>query len=173
MYRAALIAFPLFALLTGMAVSAPTPNTKTKVTFGGLASGHSEVLIPDGYDGMHWDNEFHVCTRRCFKTDAGFQAVVHGRTAAVLDGTPQAGSIRPASGLFSVHSGHFSAFGSDDSCGMFSAYRDGALVGVQYANLWQQDTLVKFDKTFSHIDRFEIVCELSFDNLEISFDESR
>jgi hypothetical protein len=146
-------------------------GTKERVTFEGLVGRHERDNIPD-YDGFGWSGTIYAIGKGLCKDQQGFHAVVKGKVAAAFfAGTGQDGIIsRDDGSKFTFRSGHFAAFGNFNSDVTFSAYRKGILIGTRSLTLAPADTLVQFDKTFAHIDRFVIDGEsVAFDNLHVSF----
>lgn len=146
-------------------------GTKERVTFEGLVRRHSESAIPD-YDGFGWSSSILAIGKGLYRDQQGFHAVLKGKVAAAFfAGTGQDGIIsRDDGSKFTFRSGHFAAFGNFNSDVTFSAYRKGILIGTRSLTLAPADTLVQFDKTFAHIDRFVIDGQsVAFDNLHVSF----
>ena len=153
---------------------AVVPGSKIKVTFEGLTSHGKQTTITGGYDGLDFDSSFWASGKGVYKDDPGFQAVIHGSIACVLpNGLQDSGLIQPTfgQGPFSIKSGHFAAFGGGGRVITFNAYKAGELVGTMNVNLETVDTLIKFDKTFSNIDQFQIIGGIAFDNLQVKFEE--
>jgi hypothetical protein len=153
--------------------SAIVPGSKITVTFEGIVKRTKHASIPGGYDGLVFDGDFWAAGNAFYRQDPGFQAVIRGGVACVLpNGIGDSGSIRPDSqSLISIKSGHFAAFHVGGIVETFNAYRNGTLVGTMNVTLGITDTLVKFDKTFSNIDQFQIIGEVAFDNLVVKFGE--
>jgi hypothetical protein len=144
------------------------PGTKERISFEGLVDRHSQGGIPGGYDGFAWSGAISAVGKGLYKDQAGFQSVVHRKVAAANLGG--AGFFEPETGAFSMHGGHFAAFGNSSVQVTFNAYRRGILVGNKSVILQPTDTLIKFDKSFSHIDKFEIQSGVvAMDELRVSF----
>jgi hypothetical protein len=169
----------IVALAIGIFISASqlsvlahgVPGTKERITFEGLVGRHERDNIPD-YDGFGWSGTIYAIGKGLYKDQQGFHAVVKGKVAAAFfAGTGQDGIIsRDDGSKFTFRSGHFAAFGNFNSDVTFSAYRKGILIGTRSLTLAPADTLVQFDKTFAHIDRFVIDGQsVAFDNLHVSF----
>jgi hypothetical protein len=167
--RAAAFALCVSAYLP-VAAQAVVPGSKVTITFEGLAKGR-EIKGIGEYDGLHWDASISAAAKGAFKTDQGFQAVIHKHVAAVVQSYAQPGFITPVSGLVSIRSGHFASFDGSPLGVTFKAYRNGILIGTM--QIWPDasDRLVTFDRTFSNIDTFEIDGELSFDNVVVKFSQ--
>jgi hypothetical protein len=170
--------WPIAATILSLCVSSPVlavvPGSKITVTFEGLVKRTKHGPIDGGYDGLVFDSSFDATGKAVYKDDPGFQAVIRGGVACVLpDGVGSSGSIRPfnSQSLISIKSGHFAQFREAGPATIFNAYRNGVLVGTMSVPLGATDTLVKFDKTFSNIDQFEIIGVFAFDNLKVKFEE--
>ena len=138
------------------------------MTFEGLVGRHERDNIPD-YDGFGWSGSIYAIGKGLYGDQQGFHAVLHGKVAAAnLDGN---GLISRDDGSnFTFRSGHFAAFGNSSVVVVFNAYRQGVVVGSVQMTIQPADTLVQFDKTFAHIDRFEIQSGIvAFDDLHVSF----
>jgi hypothetical protein len=157
----------LAANLAGTA-GATVPGSKLTVTFEGLARGHHEWTISE-YDGLKWAGPIWAAAKGAFRDDPGFQSVIHGKVAGVIQDFNGSGFITPVSGLMSIKSGHFASFGGHGMTVTFNAYRNDILVGTMPFDLPTSDTVITFDSTFSDIDRFEIVGQVAFDNLVVKF----
>ena len=167
----------LGALVLGLAAMLPfgtyaggIPGTKERISFEGLVGRHESRPIPD-YDGLGWGSIWAI-GKGLYKDQQGFHAVLRGKVAAAFfAGTGQDGIIsRDDGSKFTFRSGHFAAFGNSNSDVTFSAYRKGILIGTRSLTLAPADTLVQFDKTSAHIDRFVIDGQsVAFDNLHVSF----
>jgi hypothetical protein len=159
----------LFFLLTPLhgVEAGGVPGTKERVTFEGLVGRHGESEI-GVYDGFGWLN-IRAIGKGLYRDQPGFHAVLHGKVAAAnLEGNGLIG--RDDGSKFTFRSGHFAAFGDGPVPVTFNAYLQGVLVGTVSMTLQPADTLVQFDRTFAHIDRFEIDGHIvAFDNLHVSF----
>jgi hypothetical protein len=159
----------LFFLLTPLhgVEAGGVPGTKERVTFEGLVGRHGESEL-GAYDGFGWLN-IRAIGKGLYRDQLGFQAVVHGKVAAGnVEGTGIIG--RDDESRFSIKNGHFAAFGNSSVVVVFQAFRQGVVVGSVQMTIPPTDTLVQFDQTFSHIDRFEIQSGIvAFDNLHVSF----
>lgn len=162
------------ALVLGLAATLPSgtyaggvAGTKERITFEGVAGRH-DMRPPGDYDGFGWGN-IEAIGKGLYRDKQGFHAVLKGKVgAANLDGNGLIG--RDDSSNFTFRSGHFAAFGNSSVVVVFNAYRQGVLVGSVQMTIQPADTLVQFDKSFSHIDRFEIQSGIvAFDNLHVSF----
>jgi hypothetical protein len=144
-------------------------GTKERVSFEGLVGKHEQSPIPDGYDGFGWSGTISAIGKGLYRDQQGLHSVLRGKVAAAnLDGNGLIGLDDRSK--FSIHSGHFAAFGNAPAPVIFNAYLDGVLVGTVSMTLQPTDTLVQFDQTFAHIDRFEIDGHIvAFDNLHLSF----
>lgn len=161
----------LFPLHVPNADAGGVPGTKERITFEGLVGRHSEGGVPAGYDGFGW-GAIDAVGKGLYKDQGGFQAVMHGKVAAVhFGGTGDDGIIvRDDLGLFSLKSGHFAAFGNASAQVMFDAYKKGVLVGTKSVTLPPADTVVEFDRTFSRIDKIVIEGEsAAMDDLRVGF----
>jgi hypothetical protein len=168
----------LGVLMLGLAAALPSgayaggiPGTKERITFEGLVGRH-EMKSPGDYDGFGWAGSLLAIGKGLYKDQQGFQAVVHQRAgAAYLVGTGDRGIIvRDDSSLFSIESGHFAAFGNISGEAIFNGYRQGVLVARLDLTLQPADTLVKFDKSFAHIDKLVIEGQsVAMDDLHVSF----
>ncbi len=156
-----------------VSASAVVPGSKITVTFEGLTQRTREIIIPGGYDGLDFYSSFLTAGKAVYKHDSGFQAVIRGGVACVLPQFNDLGSIKPSNrgSLISIKSGHFAAFGGGGRVITFNAYKAGELVGMMNVNIETVDTPIKFDKTFSNIDQFQIIGEVAFDNLVVKFAE--
>jgi hypothetical protein len=144
-------------------------GTKERITFEGLVGRHSEGSIPTGYDGFEWGN-IEAVGKGLYRDQQGFQSVVHGKAAAAIIEDPYFGVLgQNENALFSVSGGEFAAFGNNSTEVTFKAYKQGVLVGSMTVNLSPSDTLVKFDRIFQHIDKFEIDGVVAMDNLHVRF----
>ena len=142
-------------------------GTKERITFEGVVGRH-RMSPPGDYDGFGWGN-IEAIGKGLYRDKQGFHAVLKGKVAAAnLDGT---GIIsRDDGSKFTFRSGHFAAFGNSSVVVVFQALRQGVVVGSVQMTIPPADTLVQFDKTFTHIDRFEIQSGIvAFDNLHVSF----
>jgi hypothetical protein len=143
------------------------PGTKERISFEGVVGRHEQSPLGD-YDGFGWGN-IEAIGKGLYRDQEGFQSVVHGKAAATnLQGT---GIIsRDDNSNFTFRSGHFAAFGNSSVVVVFQALRQGVVVGSVQMTIPPADTLVQFDKTFAHVDRFEIQSGIvAFDNLHVSF----
>jgi hypothetical protein len=149
------------------AEAAGVPGTKERISFEGVVGRHEQSPLGD-YDGFGWGN-IEAIGKGLDRDEPGFQSVVHGKAAAAnLQGTGIIG--RDDNSRFTLKSGHFAAFGDGPVPVTFNAYLNGVLVGTLSMTLQPADTLVQFDRTFAHIDRFEIDGHIvAFDNLHVSF----
>jgi len=156
-----------------ISANAVVPGSKITVTFEGLVKRTKADPIQGGYDGLDFDGSMEATGKAVYKHDPGFQAVIRGGVACVLPQFNDLGSIRPhnRSSLISIKSGHFAAFGGGGRVITFNAYKAGELVGTMNVNIETVDTPIKFDKTFSNIDQFQIIGEVAFDNLVVRFGE--
>lgn len=163
------VAFQFLFLSAGNAGG--VPGTKERITFEGLVGRH-EMRPPGDYDGFGWIGSIEAIGKGLYKDQQGFQSVVQGKAgAAYFAGTGDDGIIaRDDGSAFSFRSGHFAAFGNSPSEAIFSAYRQGVLVGTMDITLQPAGTLVEFDNSFAHIDRLVIEGQsIAFDNLHVSF----
>jgi hypothetical protein len=161
----------LFSFDVPTADAGGVAGTKERITFEGLVGRHSQNGIPGGYDGFGW-GAIDAVGKGLYKDQGGFQAVVHGKVAAVhFAGTGDDGIIvREDLGLFSLRKGHFAAFGNVSAQVVFNAYKKGVLVGTKSLTLPAADTVVEFDRTFSGIDKVVIEGEsAAMDDLRIAF----
>lgn len=158
----------LFCSSSAYVNAAGTQGTKERITFEGLVGRHEQRPI-SGYDGFGWGSAIYAIGKGVYKDEQGFQSVVHGKVAAAnLQGIGEIG--RDDGGSFTFNSGDFAAFGDGPLPVTFNAYKQGVLVGTLSMTLQPTDTVVQFDSTFSHIDRFEIQSGIvAFDNLHVSF----
>jgi hypothetical protein len=166
----------LGVLVLGLAAALPSgayaggvAGTKERVTFEGLVGRHEQSPIPDGYDGFGWSGTISAIGKGLYRDKQGLHAVLKGKVAAAnLDGAGIIG--RDDHSKFTFRSGHFAAFGNSSVVVVFQALRQGVVVGSVQMTIPPADTLVQFDKTFAHIDRFEIQSGIvAFDDLHVGF----
>jgi hypothetical protein len=157
----------LLSICLSDAEAGGVPGTKERISFEGVVGRH-EMRPPGDSDGFGWLN-VEAIGKGLYKDKQGFHAVLHGKVAAAnLDGNGLIG--RDDSSKFTLRSGHFAAFGNSSVVVVFQALRQGVVVGSVQMTIPPADTLVQFDKTFAHIDRFEIQSGIvAFDNLHVSF----
>lgn len=144
-------------------------GTKERITFEGVVGRHSQGSIPTGYDGFEWGN-IDAIGKGLYRDQQGFQSVIQRKVAAAIIDDPFFGVFGQNLGaLFSVESGHFAAFGNNSIQVTFKAYKQSVVVGTMSLTLQPSDTLVNFDRTFSHIDKFEIDGVVAMDSLHVRF----
>jgi hypothetical protein len=143
-------------------------GTREQITFEGLVHARKFKLVPNGYDGLNWSEVFAVGKQA--DSGKGFQSVIQGKVAAGLEGHGQGveGAFSAPSGTFSLKSGHFAAANASEQT-TFSAYKGSVLVGTKQVTLDPVDTLVKFNKTFSHVDT--VVIDGSGDGGNVAMDD--
>jgi hypothetical protein len=151
------------------AALAVVPGAKLTVTFEGLARGHLLGDIPAGYSGFDWGGYIDAAPKGFARRDAGLQSVIHGKVAGLIPDALASAVIVPVSGHFSMKSGYFAAFHDSQLGTTFKAYRSGVLVGTMTVWTTQTAMLVRFDSTFSKIDKFEIDGQVAFDNFKVTF----
>jgi hypothetical protein len=152
---------------SGASAAGVVQRTKERITFE-ICGRRCLKPVPNGYDGLNWSEVFAVGMHS--NSGEGFQSVIRGKVAADLEsqGDGVEGSFSVSNGTFSLKSGHFAAATNASEQTTFSAYRRGVLVGTKQVILDPVDTLVKFDKTFSHVD--SVVIDGSGDGGNVAMD---
>lgn len=171
--RRLLLAFGALLLFSSVA-DAVVPGSKVTVTFEGLADGQRLRHIPSGYDGLVWDRYVLAAATQAYPDDPGFQSVVSGSVAAVYTDTNNKAGLSSTSGHFTIKSGHFACLGRTICSYFFVGRLNHEIVARQLVSLRPTDTVVKFDKSFSSLDRLDIYNDggagLVFDDLRLNFD---
>jgi len=127
------IRFKSFGFLAALsfAMTAASASADTVVTFDDLTlsgGSPSELLVPNGYSGLNWNNFYALNSSTYPLSPSGYTAAVVSGTNVAFDGSDPASITAVAGTTFDLNSGYFTAAWNDNLSVTADAYLGGVLM---------------------------------------------